>query len=182
MKKALRTDILNKRKEISKKSLEEKSKKVEANLFDLVDFNEKKNIMFFVSFGNEVHTHEMIKKCLGKKTVIVPKVFGDCLLPCKINSLKELSPTYFDILEPVSEEIFPLDEIDVVIVPGLAFTPKGERIGYGKGYYDRFLSKCDAVKIGLSFEEFIVDKIPTDKYDINVDFIISDERIIDVKK
>jgi len=175
-------DLLDKRKQLSKKVLKTKSKKIAKNLFSLDAFNEKTKIMFFVSFGNEVHTHDMIKKCLGKKTVIVPKTFGDYLLPCKINSLKELRVFELGILEPVKEEFFPVKEIDVVIVPGLAFTTRGERIGYGKGYYDKFLSVCKATKIGLAFEEFIIDEIPTDKHDVTVDFVVSDDRIINVNK
>ena len=182
MKKAFRKDILHKRKQLSQEKIKEKSKKIGKNLFDLDVFNKENNVMFFVSFGKEVYTHDMIEKCFEERVVIVPKAFGDYLLPCKINSLGELRTFNFGIKEPIDEDVFPLGEIDVIVVPGLAFNEKGERIGYGKGFYDRFLSKCNAIKVGLCFEEFIVDKIPTQDHDIKVDFIITEDRVINVNK
>lgn len=188
-KKVMRKEMLENRSKLTKKEIREKSNKIKEKLMGLEKFKEAQVIFSFISFGDEVDTHEIIKESLklGKRVgvpVTIPE--GRKLLVSELYDFdKELELGYYDILAPKEEyirEIHP-KEIDVVLVPGVVFTPAGYRIGYGGGYYDRFFSKNkDVYKIGLCFDMQIADEIPIDLYDIPVDIIITEDRIIDCSK
>ncbi|NLW40703.1 MAG: 5-formyltetrahydrofolate cyclo-ligase [Tissierellia bacterium] len=188
-KKVMRKEMLENRSKLTKKEIREKSNKIKEKLMRLEKFKEAQVIFSFISFGDEVDTHEIIKESLklGKRVgvpVTIPE--GRKLLVSELYDFdKELELGYYDILAPKEEyirEIHP-KEIDVVLVPGVVFTPAGYRIGYGGGYYDRFFSKNkDIYKIGLCFDMQIADEIPIDLYDIPVDIIITEDRIIDCSK
>lgn len=188
-KKVMRKEMLENRSKLTKKEIREKSNKIKEKLMRLEKFKEAQVIFSFISFGDEVDTHEIIKESLklGKRIgvpVTIPE--GRKLLVSELYDFdKELELGYYDILAPKEEyirEIHP-KEIDVVLVPGVVFTPAGYRIGYGGGYYDRFFSKNkDVYKIGLCFDMQIADEIPIDLYDIPVDIIITEDRIIDCSK
>lgn len=188
-KKVMRKEMLENRSKLTKKEIREKSNKIKEKLMGLEKFKEAQVIFSFISFGDEVDTHEIIKESLklGKRVgvpVTIPE--GRKLLVSELYDFdKELELGYYDILAPKEEyirEIHP-KEIDVVLVPGVVFTPAGYRIGYGGGYYDRFFSKNkDIYKIGLCFDMQIADEIPIDLYDIPVDIIITEDRIIDCSK
>ncbi len=185
----MRKEMLENRSKLTKKEIREKSNKIKEKLMRLEKFKEAQVIFSFISFGDEVDTHEIIKESLklGKRVgvpVTIPE--GRKLLVSELYDFdKELELGYYDILAPKEEyirEIHP-KEIDVVLVPGVVFTPAGYRIGYGGGYYDRFFSKNkDVYKIGLCFDMQIADEIPIDLYDIPVDIIITEDRIIDCSK
>lgn len=182
MKQALREEFLKLRKTITKEEIKSRSKLMEKKLFAFVAFSESKNVMFFASFGREPFTHNMITKALRTKIVSIPKIFGENLLPCKINSTKDFAMGPYGAPEPSTEKFFSVKKIDLVIVPALAFTNTGERLGYGKGYFDRFLKKTNAYRIGLCFDEFVVKKLPTNSLDIGVDAVVTDKRVIVVNK
>ena len=188
-KKVMRKEMLENRSKLTKKEIREKSNKIKEKLMRLEKFKEAQVIFSFISFGDEVDTHEIIKESLklGKRVgvpVTIPE--GRKLLVSELYDFdKELELGYYDILAPKEEYIREINpkEIDVVLVPGVVFTPAGYRIGYGGGYYDRFFSKNkDVYKIGLCFDMQIADEIPIDLYDIPVDIIITEDRIIDCSK
>jgi 5-formyltetrahydrofolate cyclo-ligase len=143
--------------------------------------------MFYISYDNEVYTHDMIKENLkNKKKVIVPvsDIQNRCLILSELHSWNDLKPGSYKILEPIKNKIkkVSIDKIDMIIVPGLGFDEQGKRIGHGKGYYDNLLSNSkNAVHIGLAFEVQIVKKIPVNSYDIPVHKIITEERVIGCK-
>jgi len=97
-----------------------------------------------------------------------------------IKDFRELEEGKYRILEPVDAKEVDLDEIDIVLVPGIAFDKKGHRIGYGKGYYDSFLRKVNALKIGLCMDFQIVDKIPSNEWDVGMDIVVSEKQVIKV--
>ncbi|MAG91630.1 5-formyltetrahydrofolate cyclo-ligase [Candidatus Woesearchaeota archaeon] len=183
MKNNLKEKILAKRNSLSKDEITEKSRKIEEKLFSLEQYNNSKTIMFFVSFNSEVNTHEMIKKTLGSKTVVVPKVLQSEIEPSVIIDFDSLVPSgKFGILEPIEIMKTAYKNIDLVLVPGAAFDNKGHRIGYGFGYYDKFLAKVKkSIKIGLAFDFQVVDSIPNEKHDVPVDLIVTEERVIECK-
>ena len=101
--------------------------------------------------------------------------------PSLLKSFKELEPGFFNILTPKKEfqRFIDPQEIDLVIVPGVAFKKDGYRVGYGGGYYDRFLSKIpDVPTIAIAFSLQMVDDLPSDSFDIPVDYIYTEESII----
>ena len=184
MKNQLRDDILEKRNSLPKEEVTSKSRNIEERLFNLDPYKKSRTVMLFVSFNNEVYTHDMIKKSFGKKNVVIPKVMQQEIEPSVIIDFDSLIPAgKFGILEPIEIMKIAYKNIDLVLVPGIAFDSGGHRIGYGFGYYDKFLKKVPkAVKVGLAFDFQIVDRIPAEEHDVPVDFIITEKRVIECKK
>ena len=183
MKDEVKKKMLEKRKYLPKEEIIEKSRKIEANLFNLEQYKKSKTIMFFVSFNSEAYTHDMIRKSLKDKTVVVPKVVHHEIEPSVIIDFDNLISGKFGILEPIDVIKIAYKNIDLVLVPGIAFDKEGHRIGYGFGYYDRFLRKVPkALKIGLAFDFQVADKIPREAHDASVDLIVTDERVIECER
>jgi 5-formyltetrahydrofolate cyclo-ligase len=109
------------------------------------------------------------------KDVLLPKIVGNELEFRKIKDLNSLEKGVFDIMEPkdICEKS---DKIDVVIVPTVGISPDGNRLGYGHGYYDRFLAKTNAVSIALTYEKQIVKSVPSDQSDVKMNWIVTEDR------
>ncbi len=185
MKENLRKEIKEKRRKHSKEDNRKKSKEIKERLFELKEFREAETVLFYISYNGEVFTHDMILESFYKKNIIVPVSNpGDCTLTLShLKSWEELGVGSYGILEPRVEKIrkTKIGDIDLILVPGVAFDKKGNRLGHGKGYYDRILGKTNATKIGLAFEFQILDKVPTNENDKTVDIIITEERVIHTK-
>ncbi|HLC64671.1 MAG TPA: 5-formyltetrahydrofolate cyclo-ligase [Candidatus Nanoarchaeia archaeon] len=177
MKTALRDRLRKERGALSPKWILSQSKKIEKKL---VSECEKKNaIMLYASFDGEVDTHEIIKELLKrKKIVLLPKVGKKGIMPVNVKRFNELKPRRYGILEPIGTRAHPANKIDCIVVPGICFDENGHRIGFGAGFYDRFLSNVKCKKIGLAFDFQIVKKIPPHPHDIPVDVIITENRVI----
>ncbi|MBI2660191.1 5-formyltetrahydrofolate cyclo-ligase [Candidatus Woesearchaeota archaeon] len=183
MKNNLKESILKIRNSSPKDELLEKNKKIKNNLFRFELYKKSKTIMFFVSFNSEVSTHEIIKEAFKSKTVVVPKVANHEIEPSVIIDFDNLIAGKFGILEPIELMRIAYKNIDLVLVPGIVFDREGHRIGYGFGYYDKFLAKVPkAVKIGLAFDFQVVENIPEETHDVPVDFIVTDEGVIECRK
>lgn len=183
MKNQLKESMLKKRNSLLKEEIIEKSRKIGQNLFNLEHYKSSKTVMFFVSFDSEAHTHEIIKEALTNKTVLIPKVVHHEIEPSLIIDFDNLIPGKFGILEPIETMKIAYKNIDLVLVPGIVFDKEGHRIGYGFGYYDKFLAKVPkAIKIGLAFDFQVIGKIPREMHDAPVDLIVTDERIIRCKR
>ena len=184
MKKEIRSTILKKRNSMLFSEVLEKSERIKEQVFHLDEFKEAKTILFYVSYENEVYTHEMIKEILEvKKQVVVPKTDMNkrTILCSSLTKWDDLLAGAYNILEPRQEclnEVSP-ESIDLIIMPGIAFDCQGNRIGHGMGYYDRLLKKkMNAHRLGLAFEFQIVENIPTEPHDIKVEKIVTEKRII----
>jgi len=185
-KEEIRRKILKKRLSLLSEDIRDKSQQVFLNLTETVEYINSRNIMFYVATRSEVQTEEMIKTSIKMgKNVFVPIILTECLnlAPSKIFDFDiELEKGKKGILEPKKKyyRLFPSENIDLIIVPGVAFDLSGNRIGRGFGYYDNFLRKVpSSAKIAaLAFEMQIVKKIPNDKNDIPVHKIITEKRII----
>jgi 5-formyltetrahydrofolate cyclo-ligase len=171
----LRKEVLDKRGLFSIADIKDKSLKIKEAFFNLKEFKAAKNIMFFVSFRSEVMTDFMIKEALAiEKNVIVPlsEKYSYKLKIFYINDFNaDLTVGAYGILEPKA------------VIPGAAFTKNGDRIGYGSGFYDRFLEGLpkNVLKIALTFEQQIVPSIPTSEEDVKMDMIITEKRVINCK-
>ena len=187
MKNKTRERLLENRKKMSKNDVLEKSELIKKRFFALQEFKEAENIAFYVSYDNEVYTHDMIKESMAKKkNVFVPYVDkkNRDLILSKLKNWGDLQVGAYNVLEPKKEciqEAF-VENVDIVVVPGVGFDVKGNRIGHGRGYYDRFLNGSTAERVGLAFEFQIVDRIPVDDHDEPVDKIITERRTIDCSK
>jgi 5-formyltetrahydrofolate cyclo-ligase len=109
--------------------------------------------------------------------VSVPVVKGEEIFFSEIFSLSELEKSSFGLLEPKNQKIVEAKKLDLIIVPGASFDKNGNRIGYGKGYYDRFLKTISkhASTIGLCFEDNIEENIPTEAHDVKVDVVLTEK-------
>lgn len=184
MKNQLKESMLEKRNVVSKQEIFEKSSLIKGNLFNLEHYKTSKTVMFFVSFNSEVNTHDMIKEALKNKIVIVPKIINKEIEPSVIIDIDSLLPSErFGILEPIEVMKIAYKNIDLVLVPGIVFDKEGHRIGYGFGYYDKFLKKVPkAIKIGLAFDFQVIDKIPREMHDVSVDMIVTDKKVLECGK
>ncbi len=185
-KEEIRRKIIKKRLSLSSEYIKNISEQVCINLAETVEYIDSQNIMFYVATRSEVQTEEMIKISVNVgKNIFVPIILTECinLAPSTIYDFdNELEKGEKGILEPKKEyyRLFPPEDIDLIIVPGVAFDLSGNRIGRGFGYYDNFLRKISTSTkiIALAFEMQIVEKIPNDKNDIPVHKIITEKRII----
>jgi len=185
-KEEIRKSTLKKRLALSSREIKDKSHQIFLNLIKTKEFLNSKNIMFYVATRSEVQTEKMIEVSIkmGKK-VFVPIILTDGidLAPSRLIDFdRELEKGKKGILEPKKEyqRLFPPKNIDLIILPGIAFDLAGNRIGRGLGYYDNFLKKVSpSTKLtSLAFEMQIVKKVPNDSNDIPVDKIITEKRII----
>jgi len=180
----LRKEILSRRDNIPHVVRIAKNKMVREHMLSLEEFKNASIIFFFASFRTEVDTTEMIKSSLfSGKRVLLPKVDKDRheLLLYEIRDFGELAPGYMGIPEPpVSENQMSINDADIVIIPGAGFDASGNRIGYGGGYYDRLLSglQKNIPVVAPSFEEQLVDVLPSEPHDIRVQMIVTDRRLI----
>lgn len=161
------------------------SEAIQQLLLELPQIQQASCVCCYVSFRSEVETHPLIAALIELgKTVCVPWCDDDELRLCKIESLDELAPGTFGLLEPTKKlrnddsKQLELSRCQVILIPGLAFTLDGNRLGYGKGYYDRLLSKSPtAWRIGLAFDCQIIPAIPTTDQDVEMDFIVTESKV-----
>lgn len=153
-------------------------------LLELEAVRDARSWFTYVSAGSEVETHEMIRQLLVRGNIVcVPRVVGpQDIVAQQIHSFGELRLSEFRILAPPPGEAF-RGGIDVCICPGIAFSENGDRLGSGRGYYDRYLSAHPPrITIGLAFECQIVKDLPAEPHDRPMDWIITERRIIHVDR
>lgn len=183
----IRKYIKEKKQAMTYEAITVKSEMIKNSLINEQEYKSSENILIYVSYNQEVQTKAIITYSLNNgKNVYVPKVFTDkendnrkYMEFVRIKSLDELAKGYMGILEPVSDESEAVDT-GLLVMPGLAFDENKNRIGYGGGFYDRYLSEhmSDFFKIALAFDYQIVDNIAAEEFDIKPDKIITDKRII----
>ena len=169
----LRKKYLYFRRNIDVKDKLKYDKEIFDKIIYLKEYLDSSLVLIYVSLKDEVDTIKIIEYSLsiGKK-VAVPKCIDEKMEFHIINSLSELKEGYFGILEPINNNLVEDFENSICIVPGVCFDKDGNRVGYGGGYYDKFLKRYKGRKIGIIYKECICDKISIDKYDIKVDKVI----------
>ena len=152
----------------------------------LEEYKSAKTIMFYLTYGSEVITDMMVNEVLADdKTVVVPiiKSPGDGVMQAmKISKLEDCYEKVYGIRQPEfnQDEVINKNDVDLVFVPGIVFDNKGYRIGYGKGYYDKWLVDIDVSKtIGLAYEVQLTDKLPIGQYDLPVGKLLTEKRCIE---
>jgi 5-formyltetrahydrofolate cyclo-ligase len=181
---SLRKEILAKRDSIPPAVKKIKDREIEARLFNLPEFKTAKTISFFASFRSEVDTVSMIRRSLEAGiTVVLPRVEGRDLVLYQIKGMHELVPGCWDIPEPsvvTEDRKINANSVDTIIIPGAAFDETGNRIGYGGGFYDRLLAQLQKPVpiIAPTYEEQVIESVPTDSHDKKVNIIVTDKREI----
>lgn len=179
----LRNKILSLRNALYLKYKMKLDEKIYNNLFNDELFIKAKNIFIYIGFGTEVDTKPIIKKALNEnKKIYIPKIYKDdkSMKAIRLNSFDDLKENSMGILEPIEDNDFiNKKDIDLIIVPGVVFDEKGNRIGYGGGYYDRYLSEIQSKnnKLVLAYEFQVLDCIIEEDHDIKMDYILTNEKI-----
>jgi 5-formyltetrahydrofolate cyclo-ligase len=180
----IRKTILDKRNSISQLDIINNSRIISNRVISTKEYQSSLSVGIYYSIGSEVKTFDIIKHSLeNKKEIALPRVIDSTIIQFfkimedKFEKIKFTKGKYGIFENSMSTTI--IDKIDLLIIPGIVFDLKGNRIGYGKGYYDRFLSLGKSKSImGLSYESQIINEIPNNEHDIPVDIIITEKRII----
>lgn len=180
----VRGQILKKRDALSGDDISARSRAVQERFFALNCFIKARTVLFYVSFRSEVFTHAMIKEAMSMgKTVAVPltDIARRRMQACRINSFDELLPGAWGIPEPKPDKnrVVPVENLEVLVAPGVAFCEKGWRLGYGGGFFDRFVSGFNGSAIGLAFDLQVLKTVPHDaSRDMKVDRIVTEKRVV----
>jgi 5-formyltetrahydrofolate cyclo-ligase len=179
----IRKEVISRRDALSISVRKAKDESIRSRLLALPEFIKARTILFYASFRSEVDTIELLENSLLEgKTAVLPRVDTSTtsLILYSIRSMEDLAPGHFGVQEPcenAERRIDPAD-IDIIIVPGVAFDERCNRLGYGKGFYDRLLHRRSGPAVALAYEEQILKSIPSDSHDIKMDKIITDKRTI----
>lgn len=187
-KRELRKLILRRRNSLPEEERRRLSRLIKDRFIRMTEEEGFDVVMVYFSIGSEVETYQLARELLGMgKRVCGPAILKGRreLLPLLVKRIPDqLVKGPYGIPEPSKELCEPIDprEIDVVLVPGVAFDLRGYRIGYGSGYYDRFLKRCEnALRVGLAFELQILDRIDDEEWDEPVHRIITERRVIRIR-
>ena len=173
-KKALRKEIRIKKSLLSREQIMDASLQLAEMFFHTEMYKRAKTIYGYMPYNQEVRTEIILQQALKDgKRIAVPKVYGDKMRCIYIEDFLGLEESEMGIPEPIADSPIAADEYALVIMPGLAFDPKGHRIGYGGGYYDRFLAiETNHPTIALCYDFQMYPELDTDAFDIPVDQVL----------
>jgi len=181
-KKSLRSLFLEKRDNTSFDFMKIASEKIQKRLKKINAFRNAQKIGVYYPIGSEILTQDIIQELLSNgKDVFLPKVIGKNIEFRKITDFSNLEKGSFDIMEP-KDNCQTDDNLDVVLVPTVGISPIGVRLGYGHGFYDRYLAKHKTATVSLTLEKQIVKNIPKSEHDIIIDWIVTEERILKTQR
>lgn len=178
MKKELRKKFIIERNNLTEEYRNNATAEILSKLENNELFMSSEKIFIFIGFSSEIATLPFINKWVNKKQIFVPKIDNKIMNLVHITSIDDLAPGHFGILEPTSCSYY-TDSVDLVITPSIVFDKNGYRLGYGKGYYDKyFATNKNKASIGLSYDKLLQEIVPTDQFDKKVDIIITEEQTL----
>lgn len=177
-KNVLRKEINSIKKKYTPEELHERSLEVLSIIEITGAFQGAKNIFIYNSMEDEVQTFDFIHKWGNEKNFYLPVVIDDDIVFRNCTPSVQFKESNFGIMEPVGNNFTEYKKVDLIIVPGVAFDRKKNRMGRGRGYYDRFLKNIKAPKMGICFDFQLFDEIPAEPNDIQMDFVISENEFI----
>jgi 5-formyltetrahydrofolate cyclo-ligase len=183
-KKQLRSEIKQRRSMLPESDRAEMSQQISHFLHEIDEFNQAKSVFCYISYQDEVDTHALISDFLQQSMALaVPKIMDKTtMLAIPLSDFTDLEPDKLGILTPKSSQPA-ASPFDIAITPGLGFTEKGDRLGYGRGYYDRWFAKNKVkTKIGVAYEVQIVSELPLEETDLPLDILVTEKRTIDLRK
>ena len=176
MKKTLRKKFISERNNLTNDYRNSSTNTIFTILEEKDFFKSSEKIFIYVGFGSEITTETFIKKWINKKQIFVPKIENGKMNLIRLKSWDDLAPGHFGVLEPTSSDYYD-GEIDLVITPSIAFDKNGYRLGYGKGYYDRYFTENEyRISVGLSYHKLLQENVPKEEHDKQVDIIITEEK------
>jgi len=173
-KKALRAQIRAQKRAMTQQQIEEASCRLGELFVQTEQYQNAKTIYGYLPYNQEVRTVPMLEQAIRDgKRVAVPKVYGDEMKFIYMDDLNQVAIGYANIPEPVADAPIADDKTALVLMPGLAFTKNGDRMGYGGGFYDRFLAEePNHPTVALCYAFQMVESLPTEEYDIPVDCVL----------
>lgn len=178
-KKALRAHIRGCRAEFSAEQLADMSARTMARIEALEAFRKASTVALYWSLAGETATHNLVRKYAASKHIVLPVVDGDTMHFAEVAAdCSNLSSGAFGVMEPREGAVCPPDEIELMIVPGVAFDRKGGRMGHGKGYYDKYFERYNGLKIGVCFDFQLVDEVPCEPFDVGMDAVLTEKEYI----
>jgi 5-formyltetrahydrofolate cyclo-ligase len=159
--------------EVSPEALRAKSEAILRQVEALPEFRQAETVAAYWSLPDEVATHEFLARWSGVKQIALPVMCGENELELReYHPDSPMNPAAYGIREPQGGALVRLDPVDLWLVPGMAFDRVGRRLGRGKGFYDRLLTRADGLKIGLCFDFQLFDLLPTEPHDVTMDRVI----------
>ena len=171
-KKILRQEIKERVASLSPNERKEREKRILEQLENNLFFRQAKSVLLFWSLPDEIDTHLFVKKWARQKQLFLPVIQDGKMYIKPYTDEKDMAEGSFKILEPQTLLFGDINQIDVFVIPAVAFDKQNNRLGRGKGFYDKLLCLVSAYKIGIAYPEQIVDVIPTEKHDIKMDIIL----------
>ena len=170
----LRREIRARKRAMTEAEIEERSARLAQLFFASRAYQNAKTIYGYLPYNQEVRTVPMLRRALEEgKRVAVPKVYGDDMKFIYLDDLSQVAKGYAGIPEPVADGPVAQDETALVLMPGLAFDRAGHRIGYGGGFYDKFLARePHHPTVALCYDFQVMDRLETEEFDIPVDLVI----------
>ena len=170
----IRKEVFARRRAATQEEIQEKSRMIYEKITALPEFLDADCFFAYIDFKKEVMTRDLIEKALQMgKTVAVPRVEGDDMVYYEIKDFSTLKSGYFGIMEPDGGKVCTREE-GFLLVPGVAFDPARHRVGYGKGFYDRYLSRhTQHATVAMALDFQIVETVPSDVYDICPQMLIT---------
>jgi 5-formyltetrahydrofolate cyclo-ligase len=178
-KRSIREEMLVRRRHLAVDTCLARSLSAQQRLLQTPEFAASTVVGLYSPVRNEVFTEEIFTVArLAGKTVAYPRVRENWLDFVEVSQRQELVPGAYGILEPGGAKIVPPAALGLIVVPGVAFDLAGHRLGYGKGYYDRFLLGGRGHLVGLCFDFQLVTKLPAEVHDVRMDMLVTDERTL----
>ncbi len=173
-KKLLRNQIRQQKKQLTGSYIAETSQKLAEMFFETEYYQNATTIYGYLSYNQEVRTVPILQRAMEDgKRVAVPKVYGDTMRFIYLEDLCAVAPGCMSIPEPVADGPVAEDQTALVLMPGVAFDEKGNRMGYGGGFYDKFLAQePNHPTVALCYAFQMVENLPTDDYDVPVDMVL----------
>ncbi len=173
-KKALRREIREKKRAMTEEEIIFRSEKLGQLFAQSEAYRKAKTVYGYLPYNQEVRTVPMLEQALREgKRVAVPKIYGDTMKFLYLDDLSRVEKNDMGIPEPIADTPVADDKTALVLMPGLAFTKRGDRMGYGGGFYDRFLAEePDHPTLALCYDFQMVDSLPTEEFDIPVDAVL----------
>lgn len=179
----LRKKAKNFRQELTPEKKRELDKAIVERLLTWLPWKEAKHVLLYYPLEFEIDICPVIAKAFEqKKQVALPRCEKETgqMEFYEIGHLSDLEKGPFDLWEPRKTKEIQKKQYDVCLLPGLAFDKKGVRLGYGKGYYDRFLADYKGIKVGAVYDELLIDSLPANPSDIGVDYVITEKGVYKV--
>ncbi|MDR1121724.1 MAG: 5-formyltetrahydrofolate cyclo-ligase [Dysgonamonadaceae bacterium] len=174
----LRKEIAVRKQRYAAEELNRWSSNIKTQIEKLTVFEQAETVLLYCSLPDEVQTFALLSGWMTVKHCLLPQVQGNELIVREHRPGNHLQTGYRGIFEPTGNIFSDLNRIDLILVPGVAFDANKNRLGRGKGYYDRLLTQTTATTVGICFDFQLVEKVPVEDHDVAMDYVVTPTRLL----